>query len=90
MTDAADPDCLTFTATAGFTCVRTDSRTVTCSGDLDGGEGTLINLTVHAKDPAPSASISLNAEADPASLPPTIAEFSEANNTAGASTAIIP
>jgi uncharacterized repeat protein (TIGR01451 family) len=85
--DEVAPDL--YTATAGFDCNMTNTRKVTCSGDLDGGEGTLITLTVHVKNPAPSATIGLSAVADP-SPPNAIAEVSEANNTAGASTAIIP
>lgn len=71
------------TATNGFTCTDIPSAgqvLANCTGDLNAGNGTIIQITVTANA---AGSISATAYADPSGTyfgPGTIAEFSESNN----------
>jgi uncharacterized repeat protein (TIGR01451 family) len=75
-------------ATTGFDCsLPLLSDTVTCTGDLNPGQGVVINLHVHVKASASHPFLSLQAEADSGHA---ITEFSEINNTANGSIGIGP
>jgi hypothetical protein len=76
-----------YSASADFDCSYPGlGDTVTCTGDLDGGEGVLIVLKVHVKA-ATHPNLSLEAKADSGT---TVTEFSELNNTQNASVGIQP
>jgi uncharacterized repeat protein (TIGR01451 family) len=77
-----------YSATAGFDCTYLLGDTVTCTGDLDGGEGVLIILKVRVTDPPTDNAISLQVTADSGNAETT--EFSELNNEATGSVTIAP
>jgi uncharacterized repeat protein (TIGR01451 family) len=75
-----------YSASAGFDCTFAGD-TVTCNGDLDGGEGVLIILNVHVKSPATDNNLTLNVKADSGTA---VTEFSELNNEQSASATVAP
>jgi uncharacterized repeat protein (TIGR01451 family) len=75
-----------YSASAGFDCTYLAGDTVTCTGDLDGGEGVLIILKVRVTDPPTENSISLQVTADSGT---SETEANELNNEATGSVAVI-
>ena len=72
---------------AGFDCtLRILGDTVTCTGDLDGGEGVLIILKVRVTDPPTENSISLQVTADSGT---SETEANELNNEATGSVTVV-
>jgi uncharacterized repeat protein (TIGR01451 family) len=75
-----------YSATAGFDCTYLLGDTVTCTGDLDGGEGVLIILKVRVTDPPTDNAISLQVTADSGTSEP---EADELNNEASTSVTVV-
>ena len=76
-----------YSASADFDCtfsILTDI--VTCTGDLDGGEGVLIILKVRVTDPPTDNSISLQVTADSGT---SETEANELNNEATGSVSVV-
>ena len=86
-TQPSDDYSATAGATTGFDCSYLVGDTVTCTGDLNGGQGVLIILKVHVKSTASHPSLSLEVTADSGT---SETEFSELNNTASTSVVIQP
>jgi uncharacterized repeat protein (TIGR01451 family) len=76
-------------ATSGFDCAYSLGDTVTCNGDLAGGQGVLIILKVRISDPPTDNGLTLMVTADPGDANVT-GEFSELNNEASGSVTVGP
>jgi uncharacterized repeat protein (TIGR01451 family) len=73
-------------ATTGFDCTFNLIDTLTCTGDLNGGQGVLIILKVRVTDPPTDNSLSLQVTADSGT---SEAESNELNNEATGSVTVV-